>query len=119
MPKVSPVSPCDFGVPTLISDQNIQATAHDENDGRAAAQKCKWEALPKLAFHLDLILLQPQTCLNSFSTKIESRPFSCHKGTFLCSVIKTPLRELWKPKLFKLWEFSFGILCGWLVCFLI
>lgn len=39
MPKVIPVSPSEFGVPTLISAQNTQAAAEEENDNRAAAHK--------------------------------------------------------------------------------
>lgn len=110
MPKVIPVSYSEFGVPALISDQNTQAAAEGENDGRAAAQGIKG-ALPKLAFHFHLILLQPQACPNSLSAN-RGGPFSCHKGTFYCSVTKNTFRELGKPKLLTLREFSFGILCG-------
>lgn len=42
MPEVIPISPSEFGVPTLTSAQNTQEAAEDENDDRAAAQKCIW-----------------------------------------------------------------------------
>lgn len=46
MSKVIPVTPSEFGVPTLISAQKTQAAAEDENYDRAAAQKCIWGFCP-------------------------------------------------------------------------